>query len=68
MFKDSEHWCKTFVDCSMRKTPRTAGKVPLIPVPVQSGFDRVVINVLGPFPLSSSGNRYIVVFSDCLTR
>ena len=21
MFKDCEHWCKTCVDCSMRKTP-----------------------------------------------
>ena len=28
----------------------------------------VAVDVLGPFPLSSKGSRYIVVFSDYLTR
>ncbi len=68
MFKDVEHWCKSCQDCSMRKSPRNAKKAPLLPIPVGNAFERVAVDVLGPFPPSGKGNRYIVVFSDYLTR
>ena len=68
MFKDVEHWCKSCQDCSMRKSPRNSMRAPLLPIPVGNAFDRVAVAILGPFPASSKGNRYIVVFSDYLTR
>lgn len=68
MYKDVEHWCKSCTECSMRKSPRNSNKAPLLPIPVEGAFDRVAVDVLGPFPLSNKGNRYIVVFSDYLTR
>ena len=68
MFKDVEHWIKSCVECSMRKSPRNSKKAPLLPIPVEGAFDRVAVDVLGPFPPSSKGSRYIVVFSDYLTR
>ena len=68
MFKDVEHWIKSCVECSMRKSPRNSKKAPLLPNPVKGAFDRVAVEVLGPFPPSSKGSRYIVVFSDYLTR
>ena len=68
MFKDVEHWVKSCVECSMRKSPRNSKKAPLLPIPVEGAFDRVAVDVLGPFPPSSKGSRYIVVFSDYLTR
>ena len=68
MYKDCEHWCKTCVDCAIRKTPRTARKAPLIPIPVEGPFDKLAVDILGPFPPSNSGNRYLVVFSDYLSR
>ena len=34
----------------------------------EKAFDRVAVDVLGPFPPSNRGNRYVVVFSDYLTR
>ena len=43
-------------------------KAPLLPIPFEGAFDRVAVDVLGPFPSSSKGSRYIVVFSDYLTR
>ena len=55
-------------DCSMRKSPRNSKRAPLLPIPVGSAFERVAVDVLGPFPPSRKGNRYIVVFSDYLTR
>ena len=68
MFKDVQHWVKSCVECSMRKSPRNSKKAPLLPIPVEGAFDRVAVDVLGPFPPSSKGSRYIVVFSDYLTR
>ena len=68
MFKDVEHWCKSCVDCSMKKSPRYHRQAPLLPIPVEGSFDRVAVDVLGPFPVTHSGSRYIVVFSDYYTR
>ena len=68
MFRDIEHWCKSCVDCAMKKIPRGQRKAPLLPIPVQGAFDRVAMDILGPFPPSHDGNRYIIVFSDYYTR
>ena len=68
MYKDVEHWCKSCTECSTRKSPRNSKKAPLLPIPVEGAFDRVAVDVLGPLPPSNKGNRYIVVFSDYLTR
>ena len=68
MFKDVEHWCKSCVDCAMKKSPRNTKRAPLLPLPVEGAFDRVAVDVLGPFKPSNRQNRYIVVFSDYLTR
>ena len=62
MFKDVEHWVKSCVECSNSK------RASLLPIPVAGAFDGVAVDVLGPFPPSSKGSRYIVVFSDYLTR
>ena len=39
MFKDVEHWVKSCVECSMRKSPRNSKKAPLLPIPVEGAFD-----------------------------
>ena len=68
MFQDVQHWCRSCVHCAMKKTPRARHKAPLLPIPVEGAFDRVAVDCVGPFPPSKSGNRYLVVFSDYLTR
>ena len=68
MYKDIEHWCKSCIDCAMKKIPRGKHKAPLLPIPVDGAFDRVAMDILGPFPVSHDGNRYIIVFSDYYTR
>ena len=66
MFKDIEHWCRTCIDCAMRKRPRNSHKAPLLPV--DGPFDRLAMDVFGPLPTTHDGNRYIIVFSDYYTR
>ena len=68
MCKDIEHWCRTCIDCAMRKRPRNHHKAPLLPIPVQGPFDRLAMDILGPLPTTHDGNRYILVFSDYYTR
>ena len=52
----------------MKKSPRNTKRAPLLPLSVEGAFDRVAVDVLCPFKLSSRQNRHIVVFSDYLTR
>ena len=68
MYKDIEHWCRSCVDCAMKKSPRNKRKAPLLPIPIEGAFDRVAMDILGPFPVSEDGNRYIIIFSDYYTR
>ncbi|VDI47320.1 Hypothetical predicted protein [Mytilus galloprovincialis] len=69
MYSDVEFWCKSCVDCATKKTPKHRPKAPLNPLPAVSGpFDRVAVDVLGPFPPTYNSNKYILIFSDYLTR
>ena len=68
MFKDAEHWCKSCVYCAMKKSQRNTTRAPLLPLPVEGAFDRIAVDVLGPFKLSNRQNWYIIVFTDYLTR
>lgn len=68
MYRDIDRWCKSCVDCAMKKSPRNRHKAPLLPIPVENAFDRLAVDCLGPFPLSIAGNRYVVVFTEYLTR
>lgn len=43
MFTHMEHWCKTCVDCSMKKSPRYC-QVLLLPITVEGEFDWVTID------------------------
>ena len=68
MFRDIDKWCKSCVDCAMKKSPRNTHKAPLLPIPVENAFDRLAVVCLGPFPLSNAGNRYVVVFAEYPSR
>ena len=64
MPKDVEHWCKSCVDCELKKSPRNTKRAPLLPLAVEGAFDRITVDVLGPFKPSNRQNRYIAVFGD----
>ena len=64
MYADCDFWCKSCVDCSTRKTSKSLAKAPLLPIPSSYPFETVAVDVLGPFPTSLNGNRFIIVFTD----
>ena len=59
MRRECEAWVRSCVNCAMKKNPRQTNHVPLLSTPIESAFERVV-NCLGPFPTTHSGNKYIV--------
>jgi hypothetical protein len=69
MFKAVEDWCKSCEACSSRKNP-VGMQAPLTPLPVpMEPFQMVSVDVLGPFKAAEgSGNRYVLVYCDHLTR
>ena len=67
-YTEIQRWCTSCVDCATKKTPRSITKAPLQPIPVEGPFDRVAVDVLGPFPTSDKGNKYIIIFPDYFTK
>ena len=60
-------FCRSCLSCASRKGPGRAIRPPLQPILTKGPFHRVGVDVL-QMPLSSSGNKYIVVFMDYLTK
>lgn len=67
MRADVRQFCRACISCASRKGPGRAVRPPLNPIPVKKPFHRVAVDVL-TMPLTSRGNRYIVVFMDYFTK
>ena len=56
------------VVCGARKRPTSKPKAPLGEYNVGSPMDRVALDIMGPFPTSNKGNRYVLVVGDTFTK
>lgn len=65
---DVNQWCIECHVCAARKGPhrKTVGR--LNPSQIGVPFERMAVDVLGPLPLTISGNRYIVICMDYFTK
>lgn len=63
---DIADWCRACQVCASRRVGQ-AIRPPLVPLPVAGAFDRVGVDVI-QFVRSNSGNQYVVVFIDYLTK
>ena len=68
LFADVQHWCTSCVHCAMKKSPKNRPKAPLLTIPVEGPFDMIGVDAVGPFPVTKSANRYLIVFTDYLTN
>lgn len=65
---DVEEWCRTCKICIAKKDPPKKGKSPLQIFNVGAPFERVEMDILGPLPGTFSGNKYLLVNTDCFTK
>ena len=56
------------IDCQTKKRSREAPTGLLRPIQARRPFEKVVIDLIGPSPLTSSGNRHAIVAVDYLTK
>ena len=68
MYTQIKDWIATCEECSKHKKYRAYKTAPLQPIPVGQPFDRVQLDLIGPFPLSQKKNKYILVFVDAKTK
>ena len=66
MYKDIKEYVATCDNC--QRFGRPTRTEPLHPIPVGQPFERIGIDIVGPLPRTSRGNRYIVVAVDYLTK
>jgi len=67
MAKQVHDFVKT-CDVCQRRGPPPKRPEPLYPLNVGEPFDRIGIDVVGPLPITASGNRFIIVATDYLTK
>ena len=67
MKADVRRHCRSCLVCASRKGTRKTFRPPLQPIPVGGPFHRVAVDIL-QLPLTSSGNRYVAVFMDYMTK
>ncbi|XP_038047480.1 uncharacterized protein K02A2.6-like [Patiria miniata] len=68
MYRDIDNWVRSCRSCSQRKTHRHKVVAPLVTMKVPDAFERVSVDVLGPLPITTFGNRYVLCFTDHCTR
>uniref|UniRef100_A0A674IBQ6 Gypsy retrotransposon integrase-like protein 1 n=1 Tax=Terrapene triunguis TaxID=2587831 RepID=A0A674IBQ6_9SAUR len=66
--QEVKNYCNPCPDCQLA-TPARTPKAPLIPMPlIETPFERVAMDLVGPLPKSSVGFQYILVMLDYATR
>ena len=65
---DAQEWCRLCQNCAARKNPPQHARGPLQNIRAGYPMQIVATDIMGPFPTSKSGNKYILATSDYFTR
>lgn len=66
---DIIRYCRACESCGLRKVQNARRPAPMqVFQEVRHPFERAAMDVVGPLPVTTSGNKYILVFVDHLTR
>uniref|UniRef100_A0A8C3HS24 Gypsy retrotransposon integrase-like protein 1 n=1 Tax=Chrysemys picta bellii TaxID=8478 RepID=A0A8C3HS24_CHRPI len=68
VYQEVKNYCNSCLRCQLAAPARTP-KAPLVPMPlIETPFERVAMDLVGPLPKSSAGFQYILVMLDYATR
>jgi hypothetical protein len=65
---DIESWCRKCATCAASKEPRTRSRDLMKQYNVGALFDRIAFDIAGPFPITDSDNKYIMVVMDYFSK
>ncbi len=68
MREDMENFCKECESCGARKNPHVYGRAPLQQFTVSQPMEMMAMDVLGPLPIRSEGNKFILVVMDYFSK
>ncbi|CAI5690254.1 unnamed protein product [Oreochromis niloticus] len=66
--RDVEDFCRSCDACSSHKGPQDQSRAQLQQQPAGAPMERVAVDVMGPFPRTDRGNRYVLVAMDYFTK
>ena len=66
--RDIERWCAACESCATRKAPPTKPRAAMQADLPSGPFERVAMDILGPLPITTRGNKYILVVGDYCTK
>ena len=65
--KDIEEWCRKCEHCAARKITKSQ-RAPLVSSQSDFPLERIAVDIMGPLPVTTSGNKHIMVISDYFTK
>ena len=65
---DVEDWCRQCSTCATGKSSKRSGRAPLVINRAGYPLERMAVDVLGPFPATETGNKYVLVVGDYFTK
>ena len=65
---DVKNWCKACGTCAQHRHPVPRNRAQLQTISIGYPMQIVGTDILGPFPVSESGNSYILVVTEYFTR
>ena len=68
MIQDVRSWLRQCTGCAKRKSPPKRRRAPLRQYRVGGPLERVALDILGPLPVTESGNKYVLVIGDYFTK
>lgn len=66
--EDVEKWCRMCATCGASKGPTTRSRGHMKQYNVGAPFERIAIDVAGPFPQTEDGNKYVLVAMDYFSK
>lgn len=68
MYQDVKNYVKTCISCQMRKGKPSHRQLQPMTIDVGRPMELLSMDLMGPLPITHSGNMYIVTFTDHFTR
>eukprot|EP00731_Ephydatia_muelleri_P026491 Em0018g591a len=63
-----KEWCRKCRTCSTRKMAPPSKRAPLQTLQAGYPLQIVAVDILGSYPVTAQGNKYVLVACDCFTR